>query len=366
LEVAGDFPLAGRSVEEANGEHRGSFQERVGVRHARNVAQRYRMSSHELLQSSNIQKIPVRKSGSLLYGVVRGWNYKRSDYSMKRILLAASFLTALALPANASLVLSDFVFADLGSTGFGNAPRLLNIQNNINEAGGTFYTGDPSNQTVSNKNTATGFFTGLPPGTVCTTNGSCNNQPQVEADKSLVYNVGTLGWTTGAQVGIGLDTNQSGNSGPLTFNSLVLTLWNTTKTASISFSGNAPVNISEALLAAQQGNGNSVFNIGLDAAQQAQYNAFLAANGGANNVFEGLSASFGTGLPGQVCPTGGPGGAPAGCFASNDGQESFLAFVQSQATPGVPGPIAGAGIPGLVMALGTLFGLNRYRRRRNV
>jgi hypothetical protein len=30
----------------------------------------------------------------------------------------------------------------------------------------------------------------------------------------------------------------------------------------------------------------------------------------------------------------------------------------------VPGPIVGAGIPGLVMALGTMFGLNRFRRRR--
>lgn len=31
----------------------------------------------------------------------------------------------------------------------------------------------------------------------------------------------------------------------------------------------------------------------------------------------------------------------------------------------VPGPIVGAGIPGLVAALGMMFGLSRYRRRRN-
>jgi hypothetical protein len=34
-------------------------------------------------------------------------------------------------------------------------------------------------------------------------------------------------------------------------------------------------------------------------------------------------------------------------------------------TVSVPGPIVGAGIPGLVAALGGMFGLNFYRRRRN-
>jgi hypothetical protein len=33
---------------------------------------------------------------------------------MKKLLLAASMLTALALPANATLVLSDLIFRDLG------------------------------------------------------------------------------------------------------------------------------------------------------------------------------------------------------------------------------------------------------------
>jgi hypothetical protein len=32
----------------------------------------------------------------------------------------------------------------------------------------------------------------------------------------------------------------------------------------------------------------------------------------------------------------------------------------------VPGPIAGAGIPGLIAALGGMFGLNRWRRKRRV
>jgi hypothetical protein len=34
-------------------------------------------------------------------------------------------------------------------------------------------------------------------------------------------------------------------------------------------------------------------------------------------------------------------------------------------TVSVPGPIVGAGLPGLVAALGGMYGLNFYRRRRN-
>src|SRR5215467_10268525 len=132
---------------------------------------------------------------------------------MKRILFATTALLALAtMPAQADLVLEQGVFVDLGATGFGNAPRLLNLQNNGSEAGGTFYTGDPSVQGAVAGNTTTGFFTGLPPGTVCTNNATCNNQPQIEVDKSLVYNVGSLGWLTGANVGIGLDTNETGGT----------------------------------------------------------------------------------------------------------------------------------------------------------
>ena len=286
---------------------------------------------------------------------------------MKRLLLATAALLALAtMPAKADLVLEQTVFADLGATGFGNAPRLLNLQNNGSEAGGTFATSGGG----------TGFFTGLPApglgglGTICTNNATCMNQPQVETDKSLVYSVGSLGWTSGAQVGIGLDTNETGANAALTFNSLILTLYNSAGVALANFSGSQPINISNALLAEQQGNGNSVFNIGLSAAEQTLFNNTLVAAGctigvACNTVFEGLSASFGTGLPGQVCPGAAIIGglpSPGGCFASTDGQESFLAFQQSA----VPGPIVGAGLPGLVASLFGMIGLNRYRKRRNL
>jgi hypothetical protein len=191
------------------------------------------------------------------------------------------------------------------------------------------------------------------PQTSSTNNGTCGaagGGTRTGANESLVYSVGALGWLTGAQVGIGLDTDQTGSSGPLTFNTLVLTLYNSSGTVLGSFSGNGPVDISQALLDQQQGNGNSVFDIRLDAPQQAQYDAILAANGGAFSVFEGLSASFGCGGNGPaVCGT-------ASNFPSNDGPESFLAFQADG--PRVPEPSP------LVLLITSFFilGLMAYRK----
>jgi hypothetical protein len=213
----------------------------------------------------------------------------------------------------------------------------LTLQNNGFEQGGT----------VAGAGGSTLFVTG-PAMTPCTSSGStmCGHQPSTGANESLVYNVGALGWLTGANVGIGLDTNETGNVAGLTFDTLVLTLYNSAGVALGSFSGDGPTNITAAQLAAQQGNGNSVFDIGLSTAEQLQYNAILAANGGAANVFEGLNASFGCGTS-----------PPANCLVSTDGAESFLAF------NAVPGPIAGAGLPGLAGLL--LLGFAKLRQRTN-
>ena len=72
-----------------------------------------------------------------------------------------------------------------------------------------------------------------------------------------------------------------------------------------------------------------MFDIRLDAAQQAQYNAIInnPAHGGVNNIYEGLRASFGCGAFGPaVCGT-------TGNFSSNAGAESFLAFNAGVAPP---------------------------------
>jgi hypothetical protein len=107
----------------------------------------------------------------------------------------------------------------------------------------------------------------------------------------------------------------------------------------------APLQFAAADLKLQQGNGNSVFNFGLDAAEQGIFNGILAMSG---------SSGFTADLASEL---GCPAGAPLGCQPSNDGPDSFVAFAQA-----VPGPIVGAGLPGLVAA--ACLGMIALARRR--
>jgi hypothetical protein len=264
---------------------------------------------------------------------------------MKRVLLAASMLTALALPANAEFILNDNTFADLGATGFGNAPRLLTLQNSPNESGAVISVS--GTQTFLSPITVDGSFNIT--GTTCTSNQTCSGGGLLVNESNLV-NVTNL-WTSGASVGVGLDTNQTGSTGALLFSELVLNIYSSTGTLLGTFGGNDAVLITEAQLALQQGNGNSVFNLNLTSGEQAEFNTLLAGLAPGAQIFAGLGAAFGcTPSPGSNTCIG----------ASNDGADSFLAF-NAQA---VPGPIVGAGIPGLIMAVLGMFGLNRARRKR--
>jgi len=267
---------------------------------------------------------------------------------MKRTILAAALLAGTAfatLPAQAEFVLSANTFADLGGTGFGVAPRLLTLQNFPFE-NGAVVSNLGATQFLNNISVGAGDVV---TGTVCTNNGNCTTGLQV--NQSNLVNVTSL-WNSGANVGVGLDTNQTGSTGALLFSELVLNIYSATGTLLGAFGSSNPVLITEAQLALQQGNGNSVFNLLLNATEQAEFNTLLAGLAPGAQIFAGLAAAFGC--------------SPAPCIgASNDGADSFLAFSQSGPGVSVPGPVAGAGIPGLIAACSGLFGLNFWRRRRN-
>jgi hypothetical protein len=270
---------------------------------------------------------------------------------MKKTILAAALLAGAALmplPAQADFVLNDFVFAELGGTGFGNAPRLLSLQNTPFQNGAVVSVG--GTETFLNNITVGPAPAFTVSGTVC----GLGQLPACSAgllpNESNLVNVTTL-WTSGAQVGVGLDTNQTGSTGALLFSELVLNIYSSTGALLGTFGGNDPVLISEALLAIQQGNGNSVFNLSLTGTEQGEFDAMLAGLPAGSQIFAGLAAAFGC--------------SPAPCVGdSNDGADSFLAFQQSAAVA-IPGPIAGAGVPGVLSAaMAGMWGLHRFRRKR--
>jgi hypothetical protein len=225
-------------------------------------------------------------------------------------------ITAIPSGARADLVLINGTpsasFFDLGAQGFGAAPRMLTLQTTGVE------TGNVTPVDVVHGDAISG------------------------ANKSTTPTLGALGWTSGAQVGIGFNADQA-NTG-ITMQSLTLTIFNGTTSVG-SFSLASPITFTQADLALEPGNGTAVFNFALTAAQQAQFNTLLALTG-SSGFFAGLSSSLGCGA--------------SPCLVSNDGPDSFVGFAQGGATQVVPLPGA---LPLFVTGLVGL-GLISFRRKK--
>ena len=237
---------------------------------------------------------------------------------------ALAVLAAMSSVAEANLILIEpdgdpaatvaASFTDIGAQGFGNNPRLLTLQTAGVETGSVIPVNQPQGDALPNSG------------------GNKSNTPTLSA----------LGWNTGANVGIGFNSDQTGGTG-ITMQSLVLRIYDddgTTVLGTFSLAASlTPLTFTAADLALQQGNGNAVFNFGLDATQQALFNA-IVAQPGSGNFFAGLYSQLG-------CPAD----APASCLVSNDGPDSFVAFVQPSSEV-VPEPgtllLAGTALAGVM------------------
>lgn len=262
-------------------------------------------------------------------------------------MLAALALTA-ALPMSAKADLIQFnngtgvdgcvtancnSFVDLGAQGFGNNPRVLTVQTNTSEqgevapdgAGGVAYptTQFNPNQAIQNGN-----------------------------NKGNAPSVASLNWQSGANVGIGFNADQQGNTG-ITLQSLSLKLYNGTTVIGV-FSIPNPITFLANELAKEPGNGNAIWGFVLDATQQAQWNALIASNPLAALAI-GLSSSLGcSGTPSTTC------------VVSNDGPDSFYAIAGSGGVPfNSPVPLPGA-VWLFSAGLGGLFMLTRRKKKKAV
>ncbi len=235
------------------------------------------------------------------------------------VIATCAVLVATSSMAKADLVLTGPTpatsFVDLGAQGFGNAPRMLTLQDK------TFEFGSVTPVDVVHDGAISG------------------------ANKSTTPTLGTLGWNSGANVGIGFNSDQSGQTG-ITLQTLVLTIYNGTSVVA-TFSLLNPVNFSPADVALQKGNGNAIFNFALDSTEQGEFKTLVASQAGFGDFRAGLSSSLGCSTP------------TAGCMESNGGPDSFIGFNQSA----VPAPDGGMT---LMLLGGALFGLGALRRKFRV
>jgi hypothetical protein len=114
--------------------------------------------------------------------------------------------------------------------------------------------------------------------------------------------------------------------------------------------------------------------LGINASPSNELSAFLDSGAGFY-VYQGLAGSFtlpqqGTDLSLGTTPLWSvTGGVPFGTGITaffNDGSGTLVATATSSSLHAVPGPIVGAGLPGLAAACLGMFGLNRHRRKSRI
>jgi hypothetical protein len=216
---------------------------------------------------------------------------------MKKYLLAASMLMALALPAKADVIIND----SLSGTG-----------DNV-----IFDSVTPGSQVV----------------------GSFNGQHQGLVDFNCLGGCTNF---TGAQNGNDIKITADGltNLSIQVFDSLGL---NVLPTATDVFSIKGDGNVFVGVTANEPGGGTSLFTFDLV--------SLFGPLGPGQNGFT-LTAKNGETI---------------NQFALLDVGGTITDFEHYRIdVAAVPGPIVGAGIPGLIAALGGMFGLNRYRRKRRM